>query len=47
MKIVRNEWEMMVHMDDGSCRNQLHCLTAVFLPACFYMSGDLCGGLCI
>lgn len=30
-------------VDDVSVSNQLHCLTVVFLSACFYVSGDLFG----
>lgn len=30
-------------MDDVSVSNQPHCLTLVFLSACFYVSGDLFG----
>lgn len=34
VEIVRYAREMMVHTDGGSCCNQPHCLTAVFLPVC-------------
>lgn len=37
----------VVYMDEGSCCNQPHCLMAVFVFACSYMSGDLSGGLYI
>lgn len=30
-------------MDDASVSNQPHCLTVVFLSACFYVSGDVFG----